>query len=244
MSGKRIVAGLLLVAAGMYLLGERIGESAELLRLLRTWWPVLLVALGLINLARLIERPWAWAFIGPSLIIATGSLLLLYNLDKLDTQLYRELWPTVLVTLGTWVAVAGADWTGRSDSDGEVRRLVWLRGDHIAVGAGPFIRATITVLFGAVRLDLREAQLREGDPGAFVDINALFGTVEILILEGVDIEERRAFVIGRGRLRTLSIPPLGADLTVSTLGLFADVVVRPMSRWAAPHRGDEVPVSK
>jgi hypothetical protein len=228
MSGRHRFFGLVILAVGMFLLGQRLGRDAELIMLIRTWWPLGLVALGLTNVIRLIDRPWAWALIGPLAIIVVGMVVLLRNLDRISPKLWSLLWPLMLVTVGLWIALAGIHWHRGSPSvDPTFRRFIWFGGERIIRGPGPFDHATLTVLFGAAKLDLRAATLAE----ATIDVFVFLGTVHVLVPDGKDIEERRAFVLRHDRLHFTTVLPRGADLTINILGLLGDVTVTRSSLW-------------
>jgi hypothetical protein len=93
---------------------------------------------------------------------------------------------------------------------------------------GPLVHGVITVLLGAVKLDIRAVDLAQESA---IDVWAVFGAVEVLVADSADVEERRAFVLGRGRLQYTTLPPQGAKLTVNVLGLFGDVTVTRTSLW-------------
>jgi hypothetical protein len=240
MPDRRHLLGAGLVAVGTFILGQRIGRSDELGVLLRTWWPLGLVAFGLVSLVRLVERPFAWAFVGPLAIIAGGTVVLLHSHDRINPAIYPLLWPTGLVLAGLWIALAGVAWQRSSPSvDVEFTRFVWLGGEHIVRRPGPFKHAALVVLFGAVKLDLRAAVLA----GVSIDVTALFGTVEILLPDHADVDERRVFVLGRGKLEHTTLEPLGAQVTINVLGLVGDVTVTRTSLWV-PSRESSTPTPR
>jgi hypothetical protein len=228
MSGRRTFLGLVILALGMFLLGQRLARDAELMMLVRTWWPLGLVALGLTNVIRLVDRPWAWALVGPLAIMVLGIVVLLHNLDRISPKLWSLLWPLILVLVGLWIALVGIRWQRSSPSvDPTFRRLIWLGGERIIRGPGPFEHAALTVLLGAAKLDLRAATLA----GATIDVFVFLGTVQVLVPHGKDIDERRAFVLRHDRLHFTALLPQGADLTINILGLLGDVTVTRSSLW-------------
>lgn len=228
MPGRRTLS-LILVAVGTFVLGKRIERSAELGALLWDWWPLAVIGLGLANLIRMIGRPWAWAVAGPLMLIMTGTLLLLHDHGHINPAVYPLLWPSALVLAGLWVALAGTDRSTSSPSMApEFRRFVWLRGEQIARRPGPLVHGVITVLLGMARLDLRAVDLAQEST---IDVWVIFGGVEVLVADRADVEERRAFVFGRGKLHYTTLPPQGAQLTVNVLGLFGDVMVTRTSLW-------------
>lgn len=224
MQRAQVLVGLLVVAIGTGLLVDRAGSWTRLLTLAWHWSPLLLIGLGLVNLGRLVHGQWA--LLGPLLAIATGVVLLLWTFGFTETPGYPLIWPTALVVAGSVVALAG---TSRGDNRltkrSELRRLVCFGSTHIVSRAKPFWRASLTVFFGHLRLDLREATLHE--QGVAVNTYVFFGTVHVIVPGGTDIWVRRPFVLssrGRESSDPPRIPP--APLTISVVGVFGTVIHR------------------
>jgi hypothetical protein len=237
--GWRTLIGLALLAAGMYLLGQRLAREADIGALVSSWWPLIIITLGLANLVRLVERPWVWALIGPFILIGVGAVLLLYRLDRVSPKVSSLLWPLALVLLGLWIVLAGAQWhEGSPSSDPTFRRRILLRGEQIVRLPGPFGHAAVTVLFGAAKLDLRAATFNKR---ATINVLTVFGTVHVLVPDETDVDERRAFVLGRGTLRYTTLPPQGAKLTINILGLMGDVLVTRTTLWVPPQETTATP---
>ncbi len=221
--------GLVAVASGAVLFVERTGGTGEVVAVGRRWWPVVLIAVGLINLVRLSDH--RWAVVGPLLAIAAGATLLLFIFGGLHRDLglrrdlYPRLWPVLLVLTGGALVFAAARQDNESLSErNELRRFVWLRGERLESTARAFWRARISVLLGSYTLNLRRATLQ---PPTTVYVNALFGNVDILVDTGTTTTVRRPFVLGIGGMATGDVPPqVRPQLTVSVLALFGDAKVR------------------
>jgi hypothetical protein len=224
----RTLLGLAVFAVGVFVLGRRLGGDVELMGLVRTWWPLAVIVVGLANLIRLVEPPWAWAFIGPLTLVGAATLILLRNLDRISPKASSLLWPAVLILAGVWIALGKTSWhDGSSSVEPAFSRFVLLRGARVVRLPGQFEHATLVVLLGAAELDLRASTLA----GATIDVLALLGTVHVLVPDTTDVDERRTFVLGRGRLRYTSLPPQGAELTINILGFLGDVTVTRTSLW-------------
>jgi hypothetical protein len=224
MSDARILTGLAVTTFGVAALLDQADGGSNALQVLVHWWPLSLVALGLVNLFRLIERRWAVA--GPLLAVFVGTVLLLHTVSgERSKQLYTLLWPTMFILLGLWIAMAGAERGNHSlVPSNEIRDVVWLRGRYLRSSV-PFRRASITVLFGALELDLRHAQL---EPTTAINLNVLCGTVHVLVAQSVRYEVLRPFVL---RARGLDEDQLDTSteplhLRIHALALFGDISVR------------------
>jgi hypothetical protein len=221
MPARRILVGLAAVTVGLAILLDRTGGVGQLLSDLSRWWPLVLVAFGLANLIRLVHRPWG--VIGPLIAISAGIVLLLITFDYLNRRDYPLIWPAVLVLVGYGIALAGVDWSDRRLPDeNEMRQFVWLRGKRVVSRATNFWRADITVLFGSFELDLRHADLYRK---VTVNVNAVFGTVEVIVPPGVTVHQRRPFVLSLAGVEAGVPPPRTARLTVNLLALFGTATV-------------------
>jgi hypothetical protein len=238
-SGWRVLGGLLLVAIGMLILVDRvngIGGNGAAPKLLRGWWPLIIVAAGCFNLLRLINRPWL--LVGPVLSIAVGLVVLSFTagpaaerIPVARDHIYPVAWPAGVVLAGFWIALTGSDWTPRKPpAHGAFREVVLLRGKEIANRGAPFRRGRVLVVLGYLRLNLREAQFTAAR--GVLDITVVFGRVRVLVPNGVTTEIRQAFVLTGGRLtHTLDPPGTEAGLVVNVLALFGDAdVAAPTAR--------------
>jgi hypothetical protein len=220
---RRVFFGLVAVTVGVALFVDRVDGVEGFLSILRTWWPLVLIAFGAINLVRF--TPYPWGVLGPLLAIMAGAVLLLITLGRPEQDDLPVIWPAVLVVAGFVVALAGADRPDRAALyQNELRQFIWLRGKRLESHARHFWRAEITVLFGSFELDLRKASLA---PKAIINANAVFGAIDLIVPEEVAIRQRRPFLLDRFGLRAEVPPPApAARLVISALALFGRVTVR------------------
>ena len=157
--------------------------------------------------------------LGPLLVIVAGAVLLLITLGHLDRDDYPRIWPAALIVAGFLVALAGADWPDhRIPYENEVRQFVWLRGKRLVSYSRRFWRADITVVLGSVELDLREARFAHG---ALINVNALLGTVDIIVPADVSVLQRRPFLLDRFGLHArVPTPDPRADVIISVLAIW------------------------
>ena len=161
-----------------------------------TYWPVLLIALGMWRLAATGFR----STFGPLIILTIGIVFLLAELD-VGSWGIGKLWPVILVVLGLTLVSRGITRRrarlvrsmGRRASaniggsgDGEVRAV--FGGAQKRITSQDFSYAHATAIFGGVELDLTGAQIA-GDI-ATLDLTVLFGGVQLKVPPGwtVNIE--------------------------------------------------------
>jgi lia operon protein LiaF len=101
--GPRIpFSGVLLVVFGALFLADQLG-ALQFGHVFSTYWPVLLVLAGILNL---VERP-ASVF-APVIMVTVGMALLLANLHVLKFESVWRLWPLVLIAMGLNILFSAA----------------------------------------------------------------------------------------------------------------------------------------
>lgn len=143
------------------------------------WWPVILVVIGMV---KLLDRR-ANRF-GPIALIAIGGFLLLDRAYLIDFDL-GDLIPLGIAFLGAkviWEAVTrrnrGTDVAG--DSDAVIHSFALMAGVKRQSTSHEFRGGDANAIMGSVELDLRNAQIREGDD-VIIDAFAMWGGVEITV---------------------------------------------------------------
>jgi hypothetical protein len=219
----RLLLGLVVVAIGtLYLL-----ESAGVLdagAAIDDWWPTVIIATGLFQLA---ER--SRATLGPLILIAGGTVLLLATTDVLEGDVWSYVWPGALIAMGL---VAIARWAGAGplprDAGEDVVVASGIFGGPKVVNASRSFRgASLTAVFGGVTLDLRDA--RPAPDGARITATAAFGGIDILVPHGWRIAMKSTPIFGGVEDKTRHDPDLPADaplLTLDALAAFGGVTVK------------------
>lgn len=183
-SSIRLWIGVAVLAVGVLELMDAAGlyDADPLL----SWWPVLLVALGLLLLAR--GLPSGRWFPGAVVLLVGGSLLggrLGWLEDGLD-----KLWPLILVLLGLAIMSRGMRRGEREEHPARSRisRLAILAGIKPKVTATDWSGGDVSAVLGSCELDLTEAGLAES--GAVLDLFALMGAIVIRVPPGWSVDSR------------------------------------------------------
>ncbi|WP_250447697.1 LiaI-LiaF-like domain-containing protein [Actinotalea sp. C106] len=167
----QIFLGVLLVTAGVLaLLGQAGVVDVSLGQLLGTWWPLVVIAVGL---AALLTVPRAWA--GPSAVVGLGVLLQLITLDLIELDFWEVLWPVVIILVGlsllTRVGSRGTD-------DQTVNAAVMWWGTQRRSASQDFQGGSLSAVMGGIDLDLRHAGIGSR---AELSIFTLWGGVEVKV---------------------------------------------------------------
>ena len=94
MTGRQPAGIVLILVGAIFLLGQLDWLDAR--GVLATWWPSLLILVGIIQIA---QRFWRTGV----LWIAAGAFLLSITLDFLSWESLAVVWPLALVVLGAWL---------------------------------------------------------------------------------------------------------------------------------------------
>jgi predicted membrane protein len=222
----RATLGAVLVAVGALLLIDAAG-GADAGRIITTWWPLVFVFLGVVQVV-LERRVPAVA----ALLVGGGTVALLVTTGVVDADLWALLWPVLLIGAGVWL-VARRHLRPVSRDD-EVIRLAVFAPARLTSKAARLRRIDATAVFTSLRVDLSGATL---DPaGARVAATSVFGNVVVVVPHGWDVDVRGVPVLG-GWDDTVSrtgIPPGAPRLRVGVLTLFGGVEVRHPDRWRPP----------
>lgn len=174
----RLIVGLGILILGLLWTLDNLDilESEPITR----WWPALLVVIGLVQLAdRRSNR------VGPIVLIVIGAVLLLRRARLIDWDL-GDLIPLAIALFGAkliWDAVGrrhGARLAAATDSDSVVHAFAMMAGVRRQNASAEFSGGDASAIMGGVELDLRNAQIRDGQP-VIIDAFAFWGGVEIQV---------------------------------------------------------------
>lgn len=173
----RLIVGFGILVLGLLwtLDNLNIMESEPITR----WWPVLLIVVGAVQLLDRRSNK-----VGPVVLIAIGTVLTLRRARLLDID-FGDLIPLALALFGAkliYDAVTRRRYTPAisGDSDDVVHVFAMMAGVKRQNNSIDFRGGDVNAIMGGVELDLRSAQVRDGEP-VVIDAFALFGGVEIFV---------------------------------------------------------------
>lgn len=172
----RTLLGLILMAFGVVMLLDQTG-TIEAGDVIGDWWPLIIIVLGA---GQLLEQ--RRLNIGPLIVIAVGTLLLLDQLDLIGFSIWRVIWPLVLIFIGFGFVFRRSSTMGPGRPDEVVNASAFFSGNDVVSTSPNFRGASLTAMFGGVSLDLRRAQL--SPEGASVSMAATFGGAELIVPRG------------------------------------------------------------
>lgn len=188
--GGALVAGLVFIGIGAILLLNQLGFFPRGFPL--RFWPVLLVAIGLIKLFAgpgRGDQALGVAFILAGTIVETNSM-------GLTHITWSQAWPLLLIAAG--VLMVMHSWSDKSGgnlkftTDPEMNSFYVFGGGERQVNARDFRGAKLFAMFGGYEVDLTRADMAGND--AYIEANAIFGGGEIrvpptwkVVVEGVGV---------------------------------------------------------
>ncbi len=211
-SSGALVVGIVAIAAGTVLMLDRMGliQGSHIFRL----WPLILIAIGANTL---IQSRGRGHIVGGGMIMLAGILNFLAVFHYFP---WSQLWPVMIIGFGVflvWEALRPKSYNKFVDTDGSAKSV--FASVEKTVISRDFKQAKIETVFGSAEVDMLHAEMLEDK--AYLDVNSVFGAVEIRIPDhwNVIIEANAVF----GSCEDKTRPPLPSP-TPKTLVIRGDAV--------------------
>jgi predicted membrane protein len=176
----RLGIGILLAVIGLLILLDNLGVL-DLGPFLGRWWPLIIVLLGLWKLV-----VWGAQSLGSALLlIIIGILCQLATVGAIEWSAIFRLWPVLLIAIGAWMLLRPTRHWGEKHRAIGGENIDFLDAWALFGGAErrltsqQFNGGNATALFGGIDIDLRQAQLSEGEHS--LHLTALFGGVDVFV---------------------------------------------------------------
>jgi len=204
---RRLVAGLLLIAAGGLLLLDKAGLLPFDMSYYIFSWKTLLIGIGLITLTNRENRVTGYILIG------LGLLFWLPDLMDNSIRLSAVFWPAVLIGIGMLIITRKNDKNytipgnlhSADDSDFKTKNnpsnrtedyideLAVFGGGNVRVASDNFRGGRITAIFGGSDIDLKNAKPAEN---CVIDLFILFGGSKLIVPEDWQIKSEVVSIFG------------------------------------------------
>ena len=177
-ANNRILIGVVLVLAGLFLVIRNTGFFPEFIDNVIFSWPMLLVAIGLVMTLGSTEKT------GGIIVMAVGGFFMIPLIFRETFHMYNMFWPSIFIIVGVifivsrrrgWNAVTtkgviGDDWVDYVN--------VFSGGERQIVSQN-FKGGKITAVFGGIELDLTKAGLAPGV--SHLEIACVFGGATLIV---------------------------------------------------------------
>jgi len=201
---KKLIFGLLVIAAGALLIAFNQGYISDDYRHIFFSWQMFLIAIGVINLGT--RDSWIPGIV----LIGVGGFFLLPELSPQYHDLAIQFWPVVLIVLGLLIIFKKRrirdhhrwhrKWEHHSESsdfkfeNGFVDESNVFSGSKRILSPGEFKGGRISNFFGGSEIDLTQTTLAEGEN--FIDIDCVFGGISLIVPGDWDIHIRVKTIMG------------------------------------------------
>lgn len=216
LSLPRILSGVGIIAVGILaLLGSF--NLINFSELFSTYWPLLVIATGLLLLLANPRENYVWSII----FVALGTIWLLGRLDVMDINVWHLFWPLVLIGVG-WSVLSQK--TGLlSDKDADDSTAI-LGSNEIKNNSKDYKGSKITTILGGSSIDLRQATIKKE---ATVEVLVVMGGVELFVPDGWVIKSSVTPILGGVENKT-STPksPKAPVLHITGTALMGGIEVR------------------
>lgn len=186
----RLVVGLFLAGLGVVLFLEQFGFYLE--PVLR-WWPVALIAIGLLKIAQPRGR-----FFGV-VLTAIGAVLLIDNLGLVAIDDWDLIWPLAVIAVGAFL-IRGAlhgPWrraAAAKDDAASFHAVAVMGGVRRQITSREFVGGEASAVMGGCEVDLRQAEM--AGEQAEIEVFAMWGGIELAVPDHWRIEIRGMPVMG------------------------------------------------
>jgi predicted membrane protein len=211
----KLIVGIFFTLLGVLLTLDNL-DLADADRIL-PWWPVFLIAIGLLKFQDRSSRTLAIFLIG------AGALLIVFNNDWLQFSIF-DFWPIALVFGGLGMIARAFGFRVSNLSD-EPKPTIWailgMRKEKIT--ASNYAGGRIIAFMGGCELDLRKADIAAGS--AELEIIVIWGGIEIKVPEGWEVIGNTVPIMGGADIRTKAAPG-GRRLIVNGLAIMGGVDIK------------------
>jgi predicted membrane protein len=232
--GGPLVIGTIILLLGILFLLENLGyfQVAPLWQ----FWPVVLIAVGIAKLIDSRGKNW----IPGTVLTLIGLIFLANNIGVLAWNIWKFAGPALLILAGVLILVRGSFhfddnvyWTGAfqdtgANAENVLHEYAIFGGVNRRIESQDFQGGEAIALFGGVEIDMHRAATTREEIS--VDVNAIFGGVELWTPDTWDVIVRGSSILGGFEDKThRTAAPEGVKrprLVIRGSAVFGGVVVK------------------
>lgn len=226
---RRATVGLLVIAFGVAALLDNLQMFG--IPLVRTFWPLALVVWGISRLVW--PRHLSHRLFGV-VVIAVGALMTAHNLGYGNFSLHQW-WPVFVILGGAAILLRGFGPHHHGRRRGHFAATAVEHTDEVDVDASfsgaklrndtrDFKGGRISVTFGGVELDLREAAMIA--PEAILQVNAMFGGIELRVPRDWQVVVQASATMGAVEDKTSPPPAPEHRLVLRGEAMFGGIEIK------------------
>ena len=183
----RIGAGAAFVALGGILLSESFGVQFHYWR--EFWYGLCALGFIMVGVLTLRNRNWLWGALWVAVGLTIGANAFLH----ININIWRMLWPLVLITIGLAIIFNLSQRQRGSAKKSTDDNMVASFSGNTRKIKGEFAGNSLSAVFGGVDLDLRQAKIEDD---AVIDIFVLCGGINIIFPDNVIVKTQVTSILG------------------------------------------------
>lgn len=178
LSNNRVIIGVVLVLAGLFLVIRNTGFFPEFIDNVIFSWQMLLVVIGLVMTIGASEKT------GGIIVMAVGGFFMIPLIFRESFHMYNMFWPAVFIIVGViFISTKRRGWSSGTSKgvagDDYVDIVNVFSGGERQIVSQNFQGGKISAVFGGSELDLTKARLAPGV--SVLDIACVFGGATIIV---------------------------------------------------------------
>jgi predicted membrane protein len=189
----QVLLGLMVIAVGVLFTLDNLNVIDASLYL--RYWPIALVAFGLMKLWHARREGVGWA--GGVFFTAVGAWMLFERVAYIRVDI-QDFWPLMLVCVGGYLVWRGVARSARPrplGADAHLSAVAILSGLTRGSNSPAFSGGDLTAVMGGCEIDLRQASIASGTT-AVVDVFAFWGGIDIRVPEDWTVITRVTPLLG------------------------------------------------
>ncbi len=212
----RTIMGFLLVLLGLAFFLDT-ANVASFDNVSKYFWPIVVMVVGVLVY---LKNPKSW--VGPAIIFFIGLTMLAESMQWTEQSPWTYVWPVFIVIAGLNILFKkGHDQkvvttTGRADSSAVFSGVEEKK-------TGVYEGGSLNAAFGGVKLDLREADIKDG---AVIQIWAMFGGMDILVPRNVRVTTSVLPLFGGADNKTAPDANASKTLHIQGTAIFGGVGIK------------------
>lgn len=177
-SNNRVVIGVVLVLAGLFLVIRNTGFFPEFIDDVIFSWPMLLIAIGLVMTLGASEKT------AGVIVMAVGGFFMIPLIFRETFHMYNMFWPSIFIIVGViFIATKRRGWNSVTSKgqigDDYIDYVNVFSGGERQIISQNFKGGKISAVFGGMELDLTKAVLAPGT--SVLEIACVFGGATIIV---------------------------------------------------------------
>lgn len=153
--------------------------------LFQTYWPLLLIAAGVVMWLENPKQGYLWAIA----VIILGITAQLNTLDVTDINFWQLFWPVILIVIG-WSILSKRS-SQISDATSDISAI--LSGTETKSNAKDYKGGKISAVLGGVEMDLSRASIKKE---ATIEVFALMGGIELRVPDNWEVRTSLMPILG------------------------------------------------